>query len=334
MSRSSKHNSLTPANHRRSNQDGKNGEKIENCPCAAQAVSFVNVAEGPRVQRILAAAGSGTPLPAPVCPIAPTDFPTAVFSSPAMNVYSAFCQMWNKDQNLGMTVDSKGVHVKRRRHLARRTPPPNADSYSNYNIGLGWKPGGANTECMMSCDDAFKNIGSACASNAGKESPDQLCPSFHLTLTSNSPSGGIYMYQKGSIATGCGTFEYEVIRLGDGTPAPPRVPPPPPVENAQREYHDMACFKQSITQGGAAEYGTFYQTTIEFCDDMGLQRIEKGKPWTFYERVRDMAGVPFRWRVFWMEGCNLEGGATEGVIGDPFEELQADSARRAKCVDI
>jgi hypothetical protein len=107
----------------------------------------------------------------PACPIVVTDMPANVFSSDKNKIYPQYCQGWNAKQVSKMTVDSTGKNRNPTRKMSRkRTPPPNAATYSNWNFDLGFTPSGKGGDCSTDCNGAYAQIASACASNAGKSS--------------------------------------------------------------------------------------------------------------------------------------------------------------------
>ncbi|KAK1760056.1 hypothetical protein QBC47DRAFT_333896 [Echria macrotheca] len=107
----------------------------------------------------------------PQCPVAMTEIPASVFSSDKNTIHSHFCEKWNKDFKLSMTVDSKGANVLPEPHLksvTKRTPPADAGSYVNFRCDLNFTPASKDT------------------------------------------TPGIYMYETGSYDDICGTFEYKI----------------------------------------------------------------------------------------------------------------------------
>lgn len=126
--------------------------------------------------------GSSSPAPdmSPQCPIVLTAIPGALFSSEKMNIYSHFCEGWLKDTKLTMTVDSKGAnvlpdpHLKAVRPVTKRTPPPDASSYTDFRFDLSFTPSERGGECKQDCNAAFAQFASACAASSRKFFPSKL----------------------------------------------------------------------------------------------------------------------------------------------------------------
>lgn len=120
--------------------------------------------------------------PAPNCPVKITDIPADVFSNPKdknMNIHNHFCQGWPifKDEKKTMTVDSKGANVKPEPQkgkklvvnaVEKRTPPPNPDSFTNYQFDLEFLPSGKGGACSMDCNAAFAKMAGSCAASSRK----------------------------------------------------------------------------------------------------------------------------------------------------------------------
>lgn len=124
----------------------------------------------------------------PECPIVVTDIPAAVFSSEQMNIHSHFCEKWAKDTKTAMTVDSKGADVLPEPHLkaiTNRTPPPNADSYSDFRFDLTFTPSETGGECKQDCNSAFSRFATSCSASSRKSPPSHLLTSLNNPHTPN-----------------------------------------------------------------------------------------------------------------------------------------------------
>lgn len=87
-------------------------------------------------------------------------------------VYGKFCEQIDKDQGedkdngLGWVVDSHGNKIPHRKRswLVGRTPPPNPDSYSDFNFELVWdrKDDKGKGKCTTSCKTAYDTITLSC----------------------------------------------------------------------------------------------------------------------------------------------------------------------------
>lgn len=100
----------------------------------------------------------------------------SVLSGVAYNVfngvYGKFCEEIDKDQRedkdngRGWVVDSHGEKkpIKKRGWLEGRTPPPNPDSYSDFNFELVWDRNDdkGKGQCVTSCKKAYETITLTC----------------------------------------------------------------------------------------------------------------------------------------------------------------------------
>ncbi|KAB5539434.1 hypothetical protein GE09DRAFT_1248586 [Coniochaeta sp. 2T2.1] len=126
--------------------DKESGEH-RNCECTLLLYPAVDTASPEQQKSLLSfkelLGKASTPDPRPECPIVVTDIPAAVFSSEKMNIHNHFCEGWLKHKKSTMTVDSKGANVLPEPHLGtvtKRTPPPNAGSYSDFRFDLSFTP--------------------------------------------------------------------------------------------------------------------------------------------------------------------------------------------------
>lgn len=148
----------------------------KDCVCSAPPIIALNIMSSPAqkslvyLSNLLSHTSASAPVTnPPTCPKVVTDMPANVFSSEKNKIYPEYCKGWNAKQTSKMTVDSTGKNRNPTRKMSRkRTPPPNAATYSNWNFDLGLTPSGKGGDCSTDCNGAYAQIASACSSNAGK----------------------------------------------------------------------------------------------------------------------------------------------------------------------
>jgi len=127
-----------------------------------------------------------TPETLPTCPNVVTAIPAEVFSSRKtanMNIHNHFCQGWRKEAKQSMTVDSKGANLLPEPQLKavsssriKRTPPPNAGSYSEFRFDLSFTPSDGGGACSMDCNAAYAQFASTCAASSRESVPSSRSP--------------------------------------------------------------------------------------------------------------------------------------------------------------
>ncbi|KAH8429013.1 uncharacterized protein LDX57_006684 [Aspergillus melleus] len=131
------------------------------------------------------------PNPTPSCDLDKSvDLPADVFTS---GIYDKFCDSFQEGKQQTWVVNQNGDNPTKKRGLQRRTPPANANSYSNYRTTLQFDVTGS-MSCSMSCADAFKSIAQSPCGRAGSQQN--------------------VMSKEASIDINCGTLSY-VIRDKD-----------------------------------------------------------------------------------------------------------------------
>lgn len=130
---------------------------------------------------LLSSAAAAPPLThSPECQTGVTDIPANIFSSDQNKVYSQFCDAWTSGTTSKITADSSGNNRSPQLQLGRRTPPPDATHYTDWNFDLSFTTAAANVKCSTDCNGAFTQLGHACSSY-GSESPfsfSWIRPSF------------------------------------------------------------------------------------------------------------------------------------------------------------
>lgn len=122
--------------------------------------------------------------------------PANVFQSAP--IWKDFCDQLNggdekNDDNRWMVTDIDGHKpTLLKRDLEARTPPPNPDSYRNYNFFLKFK---ANNQgiCRASCADAYKEIAQGQCGRGGSQQNT--------------------MARRASVDVGCGTYSYQITGM-------------------------------------------------------------------------------------------------------------------------
>ncbi|KAH8908289.1 hypothetical protein BR93DRAFT_475403 [Coniochaeta sp. PMI_546] len=252
--------------------------------------------------------GGGPPSPGdarPECPVKVTDIPAEMFSSSKMNLHSHFCQGWVKEAEHVMTVNATGANILPEPQLkavvGKRTPPANPSSYKDWTFALNYAPNEKGGICKLDCNAAYSKFASACAAS----------------------SPGVYMYEKGSMDVGCGTFAYQINKPG---PDRSKADPPVPLKENSR-----FCYKtEDFGLGGDVQPDTVKRNSGYACAGVALQEyiIKKDDKKSFRQTFTG-GSPPYQYNIWWKEGCTLENGMTSAYAADPY--MQGADAGYTKC---
>lgn len=97
-----------------------------------------------------------------------TPIPASIFSSDSNKVYPHFCDQWLSNTASKMTVDSLGNNKNPEPQLGRRTPPPNAADFTNWDFDLSYTPTAGGWKCSTDCNGAYSQLETSCSTNSGK----------------------------------------------------------------------------------------------------------------------------------------------------------------------
>ncbi|KAK8051802.1 hypothetical protein PG993_003187 [Apiospora rasikravindrae] len=132
-------------------------------------------------------------------------------------------------------------------------------------------------------------------------------------------------FKTGELKLGCGTANYAIHTPKEFTPRPP-LPPKP---KTPLVIHDRVCY--DADQFGS--HGDIQPKTVSghsnwVCRALAINKIiEAGKPETFLEFYRNNDGVPYWFRVYWQDGCQLENGSTKMDPTNPLDEKEGGYSR-------
>ncbi|KAI1346531.1 hypothetical protein F5Y01DRAFT_321669 [Xylaria sp. FL0043] len=245
------------------------------CMCNAPSDVIFDIAENEEQQAILLISsllsGNETqPDPTAQCDTNNlSNIPGNIFDGPQNNVYHHFCDKWVAGTELTMTVDASGNNKDAEGQLRslRRTPPANPDSYTHYNINLGFKPSDGDKKCVKECVDAFSQIGSACR-NTGVQ--NQL------------------MQSSGSLDVDCGVFDYTIVAT---TPL---------------EVQEQQCYgADDFGSHGDIHESRVNQLSLRTCIN-SPNTIKRGDPSTNVAVPDDDDGQPVQMNIYWKDNCVLD----------------------------
>ncbi|PLN85693.1 hypothetical protein BDW42DRAFT_202090 [Aspergillus taichungensis] len=201
-----------------------------------------------------------------------------------------FCGAVDEKTKLVWAVDSSGKKsnfIKRDapHFLERRTPPVNSKSYTKFKTTLMFAPTGAGT-CTKSCKDAFYKISQGKCGRMGNEQN--------------------MMATNGALDVGCGTYSYEVRWTGQK-------------EVQRQQCHGKDEFPghtdtQSYSKGSEVWKKLLWRACgAEKRDQL---KVIKGKKTDLHYVETTESGTfndphDYKFSVYWMDGCELDGGATE-----------------------
>ncbi|KAJ8132073.1 hypothetical protein O1611_g1551 [Lasiodiplodia mahajangana] len=223
-----------------------------------------------------------------------SDIPANVFGGPQNNVYHHFCDNWAAGTELRMTVDASGNNKSPEWQLLRRTPPPNPDLYTHYNIDLGFTPSDGDEKCVKECVDAFSQISNACR-NTGAQNQE--------------------MQRSGSVDVGCGVFDYTIT-------------PTTPLELQERQcyasdefgsHHDIHGDQVTWISGFA-------------CTGAGIKTIKRGDSSTNIAYAAYDNRQPVQFNIYWKDGCVLDYPSYDEV--HPANPLVLDDPGHTYCQDL
>ena len=218
--------------------------------------------------------------------------PYNVFSGSAGNIYDKFCAnvTSNQQNKLDTVVDSSGnpkaAAAPSRRF--RRTPPPDPSAYASYSFELDWEPNTSNSQCTLSCSDAYNHIANG---NCGQQGGEQN------TLTASA-----------SLDVACGTYSYKIT----GSDVPAAQAPAAPSLSAQYcipidDFGDHGDVQEDWVEeySGYACAGTADKTI-------------KDDPATTIHWNTQTNGVPYNYTISWTPGCKSS--VTEQNVWQPLAD--------------
>ncbi|KAK0649846.1 hypothetical protein B0T16DRAFT_410773 [Cercophora newfieldiana] len=274
----------------------------ENCPCTGPPIPDVYMASPEKIKLLRQLRQLRRDRNKLNCPIVMTEIPAELFSSSKFSIHNHFCSKWVKEAPLKMTVNSTGANVLPEPQLkavgfTKRTPPANPSSYADYRFDLEYKPNSKGGECNVDCNKAFEEMGSKCKGS----------------------SPGVYMYEKGTYPTGCGTFNYAIRKRRPDEP-------PSPDEVADLISYPRYCYQpDELPEIHGQPDGSFAtgSGTLACSNHSNPELlIKKDDKSTFIQvtlRPPDRS-VAYQTSIWWKPGCRIEknGGPTEISAHNPL----------------
>lgn len=193
----------------------------------------------------------------------------------------------DEKNKLVWAVDSSGKKsnfIKRDvpHFLEKRTPPVNSKSYTKFKTTLMFAPTGAGT-CTKSCKDAFYKISQGKCGTMGNEQN--------------------MMATNGALDVGCGTYSYEVRWTG------------------QKEIQKQHCHGKDEFPGHTdtqTSEGVWKDLLWKACGASKREELKviKGKKTDVdYVATKESGNFndphDYKFSVYWVDGCELDGGDTE-----------------------
>jgi hypothetical protein len=223
---------------------------------------------------------SKTPRPEPQCDMDDiSGVPSNVFNT---GVFREFCNEVNRNKETALVkvVDSHGniippKRAARKRATRKRTPPPNADSYSQFTFSLEWT--GGNDTCHADCEESFSAIATS--------------PCGHTGSQQNS------MATQSKVDRDCGSYSYKIERPetpDDDEPVEVNVGPLQCIENSGNLGRCWKDIHEDAMLDCVAEWRKWIP------DDNMMDESSKNLTQVFRPSKK---GVTYMMTAGWIPGC-------------------------------
>ncbi|EEY22377.1 predicted protein [Verticillium alfalfae VaMs.102] len=137
-------------------------------------------------------------------------------------------------------------------------------------------------------------------------------------------------YKTGELPLDCGTAKYIMHDPKDSEPEPDPTPAPPPKTSLTLQ-NDFCYGRDDFGSHGDVHESWVSQYSGWACAGTALKTVQAGKPDTFLEFYTVTNDAPYWYKVWWKDGCELEGGQTEAYASNPLME---ENPGYTKCQEI